>query len=1032
MVERNEISAVDLLFVKYPSAFLGGGWFGQCSFLEVVCHTLLLCLLWLVPFVTLSSNHSLSNSFLLSLTVSIPVSIIFITNSVLQCLISRGSFSKLSKQQISNFIDSRLSPSQLSFSILLTISSSFFIFYLSSNHPNSSFALFFSLSTALKSLIKQPDPEPSSPIFSYSIAAYSRSYFISVVGLLFFVTPSLISPFLIFLLSTMPFLTLLGLIPSPNIFTHWLLEQLNIVILGGSGFTSLKGASFSIILSGFFVFVSRFIMVYYLDHTSRIVFSFFICLCLSLVYLSARIPPNFFSNLIFFVLNFKIKSDSSVKSRITSFKQFVSRTFIGLISFSFIWFLIPLIFHSTFLSFNSINPSLIAAFISSLFSFVLSNLRQQFPFGIFNSPFFSRSQPHFSMSVTTIKKEIDPPAVWEVVFTGLKIIESAVVFPFFVTTLFINSIAINQESITQSVSFSFVLIICYFKLIRRSIQFSCNWFLLTLYFCFSKIDFAVHFNNLSIFKDNPILFLFLFSVFSSKLFELISKLYFNLYSLPTINGFSILFAPHSAFILANKLLSVLLSAPIVPYCGAAFAWVCGTPRPVKFWHSDEDQKDPSFNWDDVRRLDGAFYDQLNQSLSRSLSRDGFYGRLGDVDTGDVLFLTGDPLTAMVVVVEKGLGYIGFQLRGLEFKGTPCHNSEMRSIESVLNSVDFLGDVPGWQAFRFHLMKLINADYRVFTYSVADNPLGPLLGSFDFCSLLIVNSTYALAFVLATDSDLRNFLTSRELSVNVSRYKEIVHSEVGGPEICPDWDRSVNGVTFNFFIKSFGQFSSHCRASHCTHLVTQDVFDSILFTLSCLMRRVLLSNSSQSSTFDLSHRFNSVFQGDLSSLKDLSWVPSSVKRLLVLAARFSLKLHCDYFIDGDDEFSDPQILLSRLHAYKDYHIICSEREPLWNQAIRSESHNIDTLRTYLDDGERKFSILQLKLQYQKFGLLKLNQHSVFGQWASAVHEVVFVGNEDAERASLQQCSSCLRNLTVSSANAPTGYPLAVCGCVCSLY
>ncbi|CAF4380067.1 unnamed protein product, partial [Adineta steineri] len=58
--------------------------------------------------------------------------------------------------------------------------------------------------------------------------------------------------------------------------------------------------------------------------------------------------------------------------------------------------------------------------------------------------------------------------------------------------------------------------------------------------------------------------------------------------------------------------------------------------------------------------------------------------LGKVNTGDFFILTSDSLNCMIHLIEIGNGFITFQLRGLEFKGTYC---EQREVEAITEDID---------------------------------------------------------------------------------------------------------------------------------------------------------------------------------------------------------------------------------------------------------------------------------------------------------------------------------------------------------
>ena len=73
------------------------------------------------------------------------------------------------------------------------------------------------------------------------------------------------------------------------------------------------------------------------------------------------------------------------------------------------------------------------------------------------------------------------------------------------------------------------------------------------------------------------------------------------------------------------------------------------------------------------QLDSLFYEQLTWSLQRDLCGDITLGRWGRVSSGDIFILTNDQLNALVHIIEIGNGFVTFQLRGLEFRGTINNN-----------------------------------------------------------------------------------------------------------------------------------------------------------------------------------------------------------------------------------------------------------------------------------------------------------------------------------------------------------------------
>ena len=82
---------------------------------------------------------------------------------------------------------------------------------------------------------------------------------------------------------------------------------------------------------------------------------------------------------------------------------------------------------------------------------------------------------------------------------------------------------------------------------------------------------------------------------------------------------------------------------------------------------------------DSENLNAIFYEHLTSVLKTSLCGDLLLGRWGQYERGDFFLLSSDYLNCLVHVIECGNGFVTFQLRGLEFKGTYCQQRELEAI-----------------------------------------------------------------------------------------------------------------------------------------------------------------------------------------------------------------------------------------------------------------------------------------------------------------------------------------------------------------
>jgi hypothetical protein len=137
-------------------------------------------------------------------------------------------------------------------------------------------------------------------------------------------------------------------------------------------------------------------------------------------------------------------------------------------------------------------------------------------------------------------------------------------------------------------------------------------------------------------------------------------------------------------IAAQALFSSLISAPLNPFLGSSIFFMSYV-RPLRFWEKNYNtgrvdtsnvrlvsQLDKGPLIDDSS-LNSIFYEHLTRSLQQSLAGDLALGRWAcSVEPGDCFVLVSLYLSCLIHIIEVGNGFITFQMRGLEFRGTYCH------------------------------------------------------------------------------------------------------------------------------------------------------------------------------------------------------------------------------------------------------------------------------------------------------------------------------------------------------------------------
>lgn len=84
----------------------------------------------------------------------------------------------------------------------------------------------------------------------------------------------------------------------------------------------------------------------------------------------------------------------------------------------------------------------------------------------------------------------------------------------------------------------------------------------------------------------------------------------------------------------------------------------------------------------ANNLNSIFYIQLHRQLRNQLARDLDSGVLGEVAAGDILVFTNmsNNMSLFLHIIDRGSGFVSFQIRGLEFTGTFCQAREIEALD----------------------------------------------------------------------------------------------------------------------------------------------------------------------------------------------------------------------------------------------------------------------------------------------------------------------------------------------------------------
>ncbi|VDM18791.1 unnamed protein product [Hydatigera taeniaeformis] len=447
-------------------------------------------------------------------------------------------------------------------------------------------------------------------------------------------------------------------------------------------------------------------------------------------------------------------------------------------------------------------------------------------------------------------------------------------------------------------------------------------------------------------------------------------------------------------------------------------------------------------------LNAIFYEHIARCLQQRLAGDIALGRWsgGNVQAGDIFILASEELHFLLHIIEIGNGLVTFQIRGLEFAGTYCHEQESNGLsEPQLGDRDFccctLRRLPAallspnsairlrWLAWQF-----VHTPYTIEGYRLIDHSAATSLQVIDFRKIVLALFIQCLLYFTARLPNLsgRLQLLSAELTERFVGENKADLDPVFSKIFDEDFDESISGVTRVAFVRVYAEWIRYCL-SRCSENKSVDASDesdlmTLCYAISLLGRRCLggVSGHLNNALETFLHYLHDVFKGDVQiSAKD-DWVFADVDLLRIVvtpAMRVALKLYQDHFTWNP--LSTNRELYRAIWSTTQNVIICHETDPQWRSAVLNDAERLFSFRR-IDSGttQQCFRFIMMNKQILSFQVIKLNSECVRGFWAGQLREQIFLRNNNAERGSIQHAKHVLRNLINSSCDQPVGYPIYV--------
>ncbi|CAL8074828.1 unnamed protein product [Calicophoron daubneyi] len=512
---------------------------------------------------------------------------------------------------------------------------------------------------------------------------------------------------------------------------------------------------------------------------------------------------------------------------------------------------------------------------------------------------------------------------------------------------------------------------------------------------------------------------------------------------------------HYTASMGSILLSVILGCPLEPMYVDAF-FVPSHLRPTKYWEGDSRSEHlASTNmvisrkrWKDhgqsIFQLGEVyFYEHLARSLQESLAGDIQLGRFGGlaIHTGDIFILSSDEMNALVHIIEMGNGYVTFQLRGLQFIRTSCHNSENASFYSYLHSdsncrcryPNAISVVGGRHFVDIHYTawKLVSCEYTLKGYNVAEHSTNTLLSMHAMRRNLICYFIQSVIYYTTREGE---FGALSSISASCLTRRGIKSAfDVRIEDIPRDVVRATDGKkeyenTRLWFQDQYSEWIQYCVDKRPDGRVIDTGPDSTIislcFALSYIGIRVLFPSPHKFKSKDFIRGVFELFRGNLTGLELDRRNVDGLRRLqsvLSLSMRMAVALFEEGFVHlgkmTGTELYDTIVEIQRTI------VICPEADPKWTLSLFNDAQTLLSFRLVnlqASDAVTRRMILGKLV----FHVIRVNSECARGLWAAQEREQIFYQTTHSERSSIQAAQHVARNILNSSCDPPIGYPVYV--------
>lgn len=476
------------------------------------------------------------------------------------------------------------------------------------------------------------------------------------------------------------------------------------------------------------------------------------------------------------------------------------------------------------------------------------------------------------------------------------------------------------------------------------------------------------------------------------------------------------------------LVASFLAAPVIPLLGSPIL-ILGYPRPQRIWASFGGKY--GMNESSGAAANGGpdtvFYKQMLPSIYSALDRglrNGQLTHLSSLEAGGFFLLRLEPYLLWGAVLERGLGYVIVQLKGLELQSTSCHTVEALRIdencERILEGPSRPLLNPLSPLYAYQPLTVLRG---VSSWSITKNVLTGIID--DLGNLQLLSATFLRMIVCNLVGAMRE-----AAAPGAGRQLELKSlPEAWCKPTVSNYDLQQLEAVVTWPASYLQSVLGDSTLSEADTALLRKVALSLFAIVETLASHIVAAQGKIGPKHVLQ-----TWCGKVGTSLYSDWVlaptpdATRLKSLVIRSYRYAFKALYDCAALGSLEVLSgvESETLKEFQALIDEYdrewILGLVSDPEWEASVtRGDGHKLFTIAQSTTQSNQ-YTSLTLEMTKVKLQMASLSQTSIRSFWASLNLELLYFANDDDERYSIQAHPQLLRNLTVQTSEPPFGYPV----------